>query len=313
MWCRFVRTQLSAYADGELPTTEALAVERHLALCENCARESASLQQVVTMAAAVLEEEVPPSLHSRIMASLAHDAVAPSRAYGGQIRSRAPMRWMFAAVAGGTAALALGLVNRPGATPRTDRQETPVASARPNAFALPGPEVASGTVDSPQARPSEPVIHRAHRTHARRVTLGLSHHPGMTERRRAPSPVCEPASQAIKAPEPLQAPLLFAKPSAEVLAPEPSTASSANRSEPLTMPGSPVVNSSIGPAPPSTESAVNPADSSATRMAGMMSEGQTAPDEDEGLQSLRMFLQERSQTVPQPPLVPARETRRRKS
>jgi predicted anti-sigma-YlaC factor YlaD len=40
------RAQLSAYFDGELPADEAAAVERHLKVCTECARELAIMNQL---------------------------------------------------------------------------------------------------------------------------------------------------------------------------------------------------------------------------------------------------------------------------
>jgi hypothetical protein len=51
-----------------------------------------------------------------------------------------------------------------------------------------------------------------------------------------------------------------------------------------------------------------------TRMAGMTSEPEPTPDEEEALRLPRMILEERLRSVPQPPLLdPGRDRRMRKS
>ena len=81
MWCRNVRSQLSAYADGELTPTAARRVEEHLAGCEGCAREHAELQRLVNLTCRIPMEELPASLHDRIMTRLAY-AGAPAAPAG---------------------------------------------------------------------------------------------------------------------------------------------------------------------------------------------------------------------------------------
>ncbi|HTE20321.1 MAG TPA: hypothetical protein VK689_18300, partial [Armatimonadota bacterium] len=81
------------------------------------------------------------------------------------------------------------------------------------------------------------------------------------------------------------------------------------------MTGEPVMNSS-GPGAPS-DAAMGRDREPGTRMAGMTSGmmPETTPVQDEeGVRSLRMFLEERNRTVPQPPpAVPSRDRRMQKS
>lgn len=56
-WCLHVRRELVAFADGELPATEARPVEEHLAECDACDRERCAL---VRTGAALGAWELPP-------------------------------------------------------------------------------------------------------------------------------------------------------------------------------------------------------------------------------------------------------------
>lgn len=77
------------------------------------------------------------------------------------------------------------------------------------------------------------------------------------------------------------------------------------------MVGDPAVNAV---ASSQADSAVSGDKEPTTRMAGMMAESETIGEEDEGLRSLRMFLEERNRMVPQPPaLLPRADRRTRKS
>ena len=51
------REQLSAYLDDELSADERAAVDRHLALCDSCRDQLASLR---ALSQALRDEEVPP-------------------------------------------------------------------------------------------------------------------------------------------------------------------------------------------------------------------------------------------------------------
>jgi hypothetical protein len=80
----------------------------------------------------------------------------------------------------------------------------------------------------------------------------------------------------------------------------------------MAMPGDPIVNSTAVPALP--DPVVSAEKEPTTRMAGMAIETESPGEEDEGLRSFRMFLQENSRSIPQPPAAtPGRERRVRKS
>jgi hypothetical protein len=80
----------------------------------------------------------------------------------------------------------------------------------------------------------------------------------------------------------------------------------------MAVPGDPLVNNTgpLGPPEP-----VGPIEKdSPMRMVGMAMETESPGEEDEGLRNFRMFLQENSRSVPQPPAAtPGRERRMRKS
>ncbi len=120
MWCRSIRTQLSAYADGELPALERSQVEEHLTSCSVCGRELAQIRRVSRLTSLVPEEEMPSSLRSRITGSL---TFAP--ATGDAIPGRSGRMFCFALpILGG--ALAAGIV---GMVPHSPTQPTGPPSA----------------------------------------------------------------------------------------------------------------------------------------------------------------------------------------
>jgi len=80
----------------------------------------------------------------------------------------------------------------------------------------------------------------------------------------------------------------------------------------MAVPGDPIVNTTGPLGPP--EPVVTAEKEAPNRMVGMAMETESPGEEDEGLRSFRMFLQENSRTVPQPPsATPVRERRMRKS
>src|SRR5687768_13476748 len=108
MWCRTVRSQLSAYADGELSPVQARALEDHLSRCEQCSQERSGIQRVVRLTTLVPCEEMPRGLQSRILAGFAAADHAPAYASrrGWRFSLPAPQPWLFAA--GALALLAAG-------------------------------------------------------------------------------------------------------------------------------------------------------------------------------------------------------------
>lgn len=76
--------RLSDYLDGELPATEAEAMERHLAGCEGCARTLQELRSVVARARGLEPSAPPRDLWPGIAARIAADqAPAAAPASGG--------------------------------------------------------------------------------------------------------------------------------------------------------------------------------------------------------------------------------------
>lgn len=323
MWCRKVRSLLSAYTDGELSPTDARGVREHLDHCGSCAAEYASLRRLVHVTTTIPMEEVPPFLHDRIMARLAYADVSGNQPVPARRRTAMPRGWAWAAFTVAAAAITGGLLhNRPVRDARvplsipsvetlppapTTRAPAPVATAKasvperevadepvqtqPVLAAEPeGPktEVAIDSPEKPEAQPeSEPIRKSA----PERVASIL---PGPTLER--PLPVTVNTT---------------GRPATELRATEPTSVPSGStvvKDGLKAMPGDPVVNST-GPLP--TPDSLVPIERDPTRMAGMAVEVETPGEEDEGLRAFRMFLQENSRTVPQPPTFNPREQRRK--
>ena len=104
--CAVWQAQLSAYADGELDSVDALAVAQHLSGCAACARDFNDLLQTMN----TIHEQLPPlkapdALHERVRADLARSSLAsaPRRL---PLAVRRPSGWLIAAsllVVAGTA------------------------------------------------------------------------------------------------------------------------------------------------------------------------------------------------------------------
>jgi anti-sigma factor RsiW len=163
MWCRTVRIQLSAYADGELSLGETRRMEEHLAHCKSCAEERAKIEQVVKLTALIPSEEVPARLHHRIVAKLGTLPDFPRR----EVEPRpAPSRMYLwpafggaAALTGAAAALALGIVQPPVTEPLgagTPQARTSPAAPASGPAGIPTPaDVATRT--APPAAAAEPA------------------------------------------------------------------------------------------------------------------------------------------------------------
>ena len=88
--CAEWQAQLSAYADGELASTDALAVAQHLSGCEACAREFNDLLQTMK----TIHEQLPPlkapdALRARVRSDLARAAFDSTP----RLMSPSPRRW----------------------------------------------------------------------------------------------------------------------------------------------------------------------------------------------------------------------------
>lgn len=332
MWCRNVRSQLSAFADGELTPAMTQQVRDHLAGCEHCTREHTSLRSLATLTAAIPFEEVPGSLHARILASLNQAAVTPEPMPVRIHRRPAPPMWAWGAFATGVIVVACGaLQQRPGHTP-----------ARPIDISTAG------------IAPVPPVAGEA--TPRKSVSVGVPPHseqntaspsaPESTQETQAiaaaePSSTTDlqPASGAVEqslgapASKPMADRTASVLPTTSTERPQPAVVNSSGKlateprvsepSVPLTapmmarenlmaVPGDPIVNNTGPLGPPEPVAAVEK--DPTMRMVGMAMETESPGEEDEGLRSFRMFLQENSRSVPQPPAaIPGRERRMRKS
>lgn len=66
MTCDEMRDLLPLYAGGETEDNERIAVEAHLSLCSDCARELEEFRQARGLLEALREEETPPGTSSKI-------------------------------------------------------------------------------------------------------------------------------------------------------------------------------------------------------------------------------------------------------
>lgn len=333
MWCRNVRSQLSAFADGELTPAMTQQVREHLAKCDRCTGEHTALKRLSMLTATIPLEEVPSSLHLRIMTSLNQanfaPEVIPARA---PRRSVPPLTWAWAAFATAAIAVACSTLNRPG-HPMARTYGTPVAEATPSASV-------KGTTPHPAVEAKypqdavQPVEHPIAPDSL--LTARAADVPEQPVQDTDPQPAIAaeklqaPAADTVTVADRGTAVMPNSLPSAE--RPQPATVSPTGKlateqkvSEPsvattapmmarenlMAMPGDPIVNStgsSTLPEPVVTEK------ESPTRMVGMAMETESPGEEDEGLRSFRMFLQENNRSVPQPPsTTPGRERRMRKS
>jgi hypothetical protein len=314
MWCRQVRSQLSAYADGELGAAERRSVEEHLSRCEQCSREYTGLQTLVRLTAGIPAEEAPTSLHAGIMTRLAYAdsprCPQPARRPVPGMRLSVFNPWMWSAATGAAAVLVMGLVQQhtpptplPQAGPPAPQKET--SAPRESAEAQPAPrqrteqEAARPAATDPKDTPAvEP--HAAEHGVAALATL-----PALPERASKLSTHPQVAKKTVDHPERSQ-PLTASAPTKT--APDspsdpPAPATTPNPGIMAIMPDPPESDRVPGSGnPPELMTAVMDKDG-ATRMAGMPASGDMQGDEDEGVRGLRMFLEERNKTVPQPPLV----------
>jgi len=331
MWCRNVRSQLSAYADGELTSAEVQAVEEHLGRCRRCESTLESIRQVTALTALVPLEEPPASMHERLMMRLAYaDAVpaAPVAAPRRLTLPRAPL-WLAAGAPLGMAAAALVLtISNRGPAPKphfaaappvprqpqvavTSEQPEPVAprktasASRPVApkptvqaasgeAEQPKPAMAATAVEKPKIAPASPVITPRSRVVAR-------------------APRIERPSPAVKAPpsrpEPVPVVTATGKPTTEPRGAEPTASILTSPSS--ATPGEPVVNATSvsGQAEPVVAMAEK---DGMMMMAAGPGSGDAAPPAEEldGERALRQFLEERVRSVPQPPSLDGTGNRR---
>lgn len=334
MWCRNVRSQLSAYADGELTPAMTQQVRAHLAGCDRCTQEFAGLRSLAALTAAVPLEDVPSALHQRILASLNHAAMTPEpMPMRPMHRSVVPRTWAWAAFATGVVAVACGaLQQRPGNTPDLSTRLL-AADVTPTAKA--SDRVATHRATAAEAPKRADQHETAPETSVAMVEAQVEEAP-------ATDKVAEVEATAVAATQSASVPtskpatparLVGSTPMPNAERPVPAAVSSSGKlsteprvSEPslpmtspimvreslMAVPGDPIVNNTGPLGPP--EPTVSGEKDSPMRMVGMAMETESPGEEDEGLRSFRMFLQENSRSVPQPPATtPVRERRVRKS
>ena len=350
MWCRNVRNELSAFADGELPLAAARAVEEHLVQCERCAEEHKSLRKLVAVTRAIPQEDLPAGLQERILARLAYTSPeaqgAAAPAAQGVVRSYQrrllPGPWAWPAFAGATAALALGFACSQAGLPRAS--ESPAELQAATSQAAPRPEVKVAVEPDRKTEPRRDPL-AAPRPHPTE-SAPVASHPADADQEPAATiasaPIrlvsrTEPAVRVEKSTAPakaapvsrenrLQPPsvlpveksgsekLAGEKPVLDVRAEEP--VAPAAPAVPPAKPagtGEPGV-SSPGPVVQPEVMATAPARDPATRMAGMMPDMAAPAEDEEGVRQLRKFFEDRNRAVPQPPpAIPNRDRRMRKS
>lgn len=343
MWCARYRRQLSAYADGELHPAEARAVRDHVARCEHCAREHEGLRKLARLTGMVPEEDLPAGLHARIMTRISAASVAPP----GRIPRPRPVSfhpWVFTAFGAATSAAVIAGVwqvqarparpGRPAENPVSVRHvapkpEEPIRDVEPAK-----PEKPLAALPQPEPRVAEaPAAASPERDE---TTLASA---------RAEAPKIETPSSVRQAAcaDPSALPIRKIRPASRLVRPDAAAeselpkkdgrpqASPAPTGKPATdkpdgdsggtimtqgtgpgMPGDPVVNATGGAGRPDPVMVGMEGSGGSTRMAGMMmTDPEPLPEEDEGLR-LRMLLEERNRSVPQPPLANPAQDRRGK-
>ncbi len=327
MWCRRVRSQLSAYMDGELSVAEARNLEQHLAHCESCSLERESLDRLTRITALIPEEDVPVDLHSRIMTRLAYaDATPAAAAPARRLTPFGPLVWT--AVAGATATVAFAYVQsrgpqvavRPSPVPPGLAQRAPVQAIpdlRGSGGSQPihgqepaGPaEVADAARPQPAAEITGPI--------SCPMTVDAQSAKQPTRATQKPVRLERPVAPSVLAleerPQPLAVITPAGKPVMEARASQPETPATATPPEIVAMPGDPIVNSAgtMQPLGGGPEPVVAMEKDPGMRMAGPgPTEEQIPADDEEGLRALRSFFEERNRTVPQPPALDLLRPRR---
>jgi len=267
-------------------------------------------------------EEAPASLHERIVMRLAYvDLPGAIPAARQPPRSPMPRTWAWAAFTVAAAAIMGGAMQSRSLTDGRTRSSTPTVER-----VAPVEAPITGSSEAVASAPAEP-------RHAERAaTLADSSIP--MELRHAEAPADAETVMEVSRPEPVIRKLVperlaGATPATPADRPQPVAVATAGRlttevrvSEPagmsptaamakdglMAMPGEPLMN---GVTPLVPQDPVMPIDKDPTRMAGMAVEVETPGEEDEGLRSFRMFLQENGRTVPQPPTIRPRERGRK--
>ncbi|MFN3648332.1 MAG: zf-HC2 domain-containing protein [Armatimonadota bacterium] len=352
MWCGRVRKQLSAYVDGELSATQEQSVEQHVTRCEQCAGELRELRGLSRLASLIPEEDLPTGLHARIMAGISGAKLAPVPAAVPRRHSLPYGPWAFTAFAGASALLLLGVMqSRAGIIPSsTPVEREPVIARtepeRPEQHASEPPvrheergaeaHTAHGPIRIARAPRPAPLPEVSTRSEVEPVREPVA--APVAEQQAAPAPANrrpqptlkrrteKPTEAAVSAPRP-EVP---GAPKPEVGAAEPRLPSTVPTAPTVpAVPGEPVMNMmpatreatmasmmKPGTAGMSMETRTDTGMAGMARMAGSTTpaEAESVPAKEEGLDMLRMLLEERSRTVPQPPSAdPSRDRRRTRS
>lgn len=313
MWCLQVRNQLSAYVDGELNAQRAEAVEVHLSQCEACSREHETFGSVRRLTAAIPLEELPTGLHAGIMARLADEMAASARAF--RPARRTPSPWALIGLAGAAAAAVVVIQHQP--RPSGDRPDgKPVVSVRSVAVSpKPRREATRATSTSPAL--VEPRMAAAVMTDK---DMKESILPVQRPKPKPESGLSQPTS--VPATVPVSA--VATRPNRTAVSPsrervKPSPMVAAADTKPMDVVETPIVK----PAKMTMMAVMmdpgkgmeKPADTAVGTLTPqpviIINESESGR-EDEGVDILRMALEERNQSVPQPPsVIPARSGRTR--
>lgn len=322
MLCRSVRSLLSAYTDGELSPADACDVRSHLDRCEACTREHSGLSRLISVTSSIPMEEAPASLHDRIVMRLAYvDLPGSVPAARQSRRSPMPRTWAWAAFTVAAAAIMGGAMQNRSLTDGRTRSGAPTVER-----VAPVEAPIIGSTEAMASAPAQPK--RTEKDVAQpdsSIPMEVRHAEATVD---AGTEVEVPRSEPVirkLVPERL----VNATPATPSDRPQPVAVSTAGRlttevrvSEPasmsptaamakdglMAMPGEPLMN---GVTPLVPQDPGMPIDKDPTRMAGMAVEVETPGEEDEGLRSFRMFLQENGRTVPQPPTIRPRERSRK--
>ncbi len=314
MWCHQVRNQLSAHVDGELSAQRAEAVELHLGQCEACRRERESVGSVRRLTAALPSEELPTGLHSLIMARVADEMAASARAFRPARRSPSP--WALMGLAGAAAAAALFVQYQGRSTAPSENR--PLASVR--TVAVTPKRDRSGT--QPVASRRVPVEHRVASAlvkdkEMQESILPVQRPKPKPENSVAPTstpksiPVVKVLATAIRSPRSnSNAPRDRVKPAATVVASE--TKPMDTIEAPLTKPVKMAMMAAMTDPGKVAEKVADVTVGTLTPQPVLIINESATGREDEGVDILRMALEERNQSVPQPPsIIPARSGRTR--
>jgi hypothetical protein len=187
--CDTYQLWLSAYLDGELSSSDRMALERHLDTCATCAGEMETLRGSVRLLRELTPEDPPAELRPRIMAAIAASRASTWSRLAALLRLPAPAPARSLAGTGLAVALAIGayaLWPSHEAPSRTPAPQPPAVAQRvsqPGAVAAkPGSEPRSGhragAGGDRSARPLGARVARASATSPAGPTEAV--HPAMT-------------------------------------------------------------------------------------------------------------------------------------